>query len=363
MSSQHNTYVRNGLTDFSSALMKANTTEDNEVATSLIKERSKATAKCYQEYDPFNNRNLSSVITRIRDEGPATSKLTDDVYLNASNQTEVSVSAKAKQEQAESCSSAMRSSENNYRVSSERFVLDDHEHGNYAGKSRNSIWQQLVLMLLVSVIAVMGFLLYQLKTQTDAVSEALRLNEEQTLINSNVHKLPHEPELLTGLSSLNEEIGELREELRAIKTDYQVSDNRLALNIPRELKPQLMKITAASDNVNALQNEFNQIQGRVYEMDAEIRLIKNEVLPEKVKAVPNSWVVNLAALSSKDKARAALEKLRQSAASPLVQEVVVNGNKMYRISAEGFSTPEEAAAFIAEARDKYGFDGGWIKQI
>jgi hypothetical protein len=46
-----------------------------------------------------------------------------------------------------------------------------------------------------------------------------------------------------------------------------------------------------------------------------------------------------------------------------MQEVVVNGKKMYRISAEGFSTPEEAAAFITEAREKYGFDGGWIKQI
>jgi hypothetical protein len=36
---------------------------------------------------------------------------------------------------------------------------------------------------------------------------------------------------------------------------------------------------------------------------------------------------------------------------------------MYRISAEGFSTPEEAVAFITEAKVKYGFDGGWIKQI
>ncbi len=255
----------------------------------------------------------------------------------------------------------MRSCESDYHVSSEKFVLDDPDHGKYTGKRRNSIWQQLVLMLLVSVIAVMGFLLYQLKAQTDEVRETLRLNEEQTLLNSNAQK--QSPEFPPRLTSLSEEIGELREELKAIKTDYQASDNRLALNIPRELKPQLMKIAAASENVNALQTEFNQIQGWVHEMGAEIKVIKNKVLPEEVQVLPNSWVVNLAALSSRDKAQMALEKLRQSAASPVMQEVVVNGKKMYRISAEGFSTPEEAAAFITEARNKYGFDGGWIKQI
>ena len=361
MSSQHNTYARNGLADFSSALVKAATSENNEVETSSIKEPSKATAQYNQEYDPFNNRNLSSVITRIRDEGPATKQLTDDVYKNASNQAEVSASTRLKQDQAKSCSTAMQSSENDYHVSSEKFVLDVPDHGNYAGKKRNPIWQQLVLMLLVSVIAVMGFLLYQLKTQTDEVRETLRLNEEQTLLNSNAQK--QSPEFPSRLTSLSEEIGELREELKAIKTDYQASDNRLALNIPRELKPELMKIAVASENVNALQNEFNQIQGWVHEMGAEIRVIKNEIVPEKVQVLPNSWVVNLAALSSKDKAQVALETLRQSAASPVIQEVVVNGKKMYRISAEGFSTPEEAAAFITEARDKYGFDGGWIKQI
>ena len=361
MSSQHNTYARNGLADFSSALMKATTSENNEVKTSPVKRPSNPTAQNHQQYDPFNNRNLSSVITRIQDEGPATSRLKDDVYQNASNKAEVSASAGVKQQQAGSSSTAMRSDDSDYHVSSEKFVLDDSDHGTYAGKKRNSIGQQLVLMLLVSVIAVMGFLLYQLKMQTDEVRETLRLNEEQTLLYSNAQK--PSPELPPRLTSLSEEIGELREELKAIKTDYQASDDRLALNIPRELKPQLMKIAAASENVDALQNEFNQIQGWVHEMGAEIRVIKNEVLPEKMQVLPNSWVVNLAALSSKDKAQVAFEKLRQSAASPVMQEVVVNGKKMYRISAEGFSTPEEAVAFITEARDKYGFDGGWIKQI
>ena len=215
MSSQHNTYARNGLADFSSALMNAAASENNEVKTSPIKQPSKAAAQNYQEYDPFNNRNLSSEITRIRDEGPATSQLTDDVYKHASNQAEVSASTRLKQDQAKSCSTAMQSSENDYHVSSEKFVLDDPDHGKYAGKKRNYIWQQLVLMLLVSVIAVMGFLLYQLKTQTDEVREALRLSEEQPLLNSSSQK--QSPEFAPMLTSLTEEIGELREELKLIE--------------------------------------------------------------------------------------------------------------------------------------------------
>jgi hypothetical protein len=361
MSSQQSTYTRDGRADFSSALMQASTFEKTSAKYNSNKEFSKAMAKNYEEYDPYNNRNLNSVITRIRDEGPATSQLNDEAHQNAKTQAEVSAAVRIKQGPAESSSMAMRYGENGQGLSSEYLTHDDREHGKYAGRKRNAMWQQLVLMLLVSVIAVMGFLLYQLKAQSDEMRVVMRLNEGQILPASNAQK--QSSEVTPRLTGLREELVELREELKAIKTDYQASDNKLALNIPRELKPQLMKIAAASENVSTLQNEFDQIQGKMHEMGTEIRVIKNEVQPEKMQVLPNSWVVNLASLSSKDKAQVAFDKLQQSAASPLLQEVIVNGKKMYRISAEGFSTPEEASAFITEAREKYGFEGGWIKQI
>lgn len=359
MPSQQSTYTRNGLADFSSTLMQATTFEDSPVKRNLNNESSKLTSQNYEEHDPYNNRNLSSVITRIRDEGPAASRLNDDAPQH--DNFHPGASAKIKQDPADRHSNTMQTGGNEQHGTSEYFSLDDYDRDKYTSLKRNVIWQKLVLMLLVSVIAVMGFLLYQLKAQTDEVRDALLLNEEQILLTSSTQKKSNE--LVPGLTGLNEELVELREEIKAIKTDYQESDSRLALNIPRELKPQLMKIASASENVSELQNEFVRIQGEIHEMGTEIKVMKNQNVAEKTQVLTNSWVVNLAALSSKDKAQAAFDKLQQSTASPVIQEVTVNGKKMYRISAEGFSTPEEAAAFITEAREQYGFDGGWIKQL
>lgn len=359
MSAQQVPYTRDDMADFSSALKQASTFGHGAEKYKSRKEFSKTKAQLHEEYNPYNNRNLSSDITRIRDDGPATSPQNNHVDLSESTHTKSG--AAGTDQQVNSRPATMRPGTDENHQTSEYLALDDSDHYTYTAQRRNTVWQQFVLILLVSVISVMGFLLYQLKMQSDEMKEVMRLNEENHLLNSDAQK--NSFELTPRLASMNEELVELRHELKAIKTDYQASDNKLAVNIPRKLEQQLKKIAVTSANVNALQNDFDHIQGQVQEMGTEIRVIKNEIVPEKTQRLTNSWVVNLAALSSKDKAQLALDKLHQSAASPLMQEVVVDGKKMYRISAEGFSTPEEAAAFITEAKEKYGFDGGWIHQI
>ena len=358
MSSQQSTYTANGYADFSTALMQATAFDQSSVKRNLNKEYSKVSGQNQEEYDPYNNRNLSSVITRIRDEGPATSRLND---CDRHDPAQTGVSAAVNRDSGQTPPETIRSGENDQHATSEYFSLDGNVPDKYAVKKKNPEWQQLVLILFVAVLAVMGYLLYQLKTQTDEMKQVLRLNEEQILLASSAHK--QSTEVVPRLTSLSEALVDLREELKVIKSDFQQSDSRLAVNIPRELKPELMKIAAASEGVGSLQNEFARIQQEVRDMGAEIKILKNETVAEKAKVLDSNWVVNLASLSSKDKAQAAFDKLQKSTASPLMQEVIVNGKKMYRISAEGFSTPEEATAFITEARERYGFEGGWIKQL
>lgn len=359
MSTRQSTYTGNSMADFSSALMEAHAFEQGSERANSAPGLSKVFARKYEEYDPYNNRNLNSVITRIRDEGPATSELKDDVYKSANNAASTTGGPEHKSSMA--CPEDSAPNDHVLRQQDRLSVRNAGDHIKCAESKKNNIWPQLVVILLVSVIAVMGLLLYELKLQSDEMREAMRLNAENEILSdfSQKHTSPVSPQL----ASLSEEVVGLREELTEIKKDYQASDNKLAVNIPRELKTQLMKITAANNNVSALKNKFDQIQGRVLKIDTEIKEIKSEIVPVKAPVLPNSWVVNLAALSSKEKAEAAFEKLQQSSASPVMQEVVVKGNKMYRISAEGFSTPEEATAFIGEAKEKYGFDGGWIKQL
>jgi len=366
MRSQQSTYSRPDRVDFSSTLMQAAAAEKSSARNRSDKA---AGVPPFEEYDPYNNRNLSSVLSRITDEGPANLQKKEGVSQNKNSYH--AGPAETIQVPDDRYNTAIPSNDIYQRALPQSFAKDEAGISNdteQVSQQRSSKWQQLVLLLLVSVIAVMGFVLYQLTLQTDKLSNTLILNEEQILLASNTQKLP--PEVQPRLNSLNDALSELKEELQDIKVGYQESDSRLALNIPRELQPRLMKLAAASDDVSALKNEFERIQNEMREMGTDIKVIKQEIAPEQIpEQIPEQMlnpgsglVVNLASLTSKDRAQAAIEKLQQSGVTPVIQDVVVNGKKVYRISVDGFTTRELASAFIIEARENYGFDGGWIRQ-
>ena len=236
----------------------------------------------------------------------------------------------------------------------------------------NTAWQQVVPMVLFAVIAVMGFFLYQLKMQTDDMKLALEASQEQLQLADGIQG--PSLEVMPRLNSLNRALSDLKQEMQGIKNGYQRSDSKLAVEIPRDLEPRLLEIAAATEIVSVLQDEFERIQDEMREMGGELKVIRQEMaatqpampdtgsLAEPAPAIPN-LVVNLASLTSKDKALAAMEKLQQAGVAPLMQQVMVNGQIVFRISVDGFSSRAAASSFIAEAKNKYGFDGGWIRPI
>ena len=76
----------------------------------------------------------------------------------------------------------------------------------------------------------------------------------------------------------------------------------------------------------------------------------------------SQWGVNLASLSSKEQVQIGLSMLEKSGKVPVVQEIVVNGATIYRLSVEGFATRKEALQFVSTAKKKFGFEGGWVRR-
>ncbi len=373
MPTQQNNYTHSGFNDFSSAMMGA-----SKPRHSPVQGRPNANARPGRNRPAAYNRNLSSILSRITDDGPANMQIDEDVNHIADKQAR----GPAQAHQAKSNRSRSARPEEQYEFA-QSFAFDDPDfRATAAARSgkRSSLWQQSVLMLLCSVIAVMGYFLFQLKMQAEEMKHSLQSSQEQILLANGAQA--QQPDVLPRLNSMNKALKDLKQELQGIKVGYQQSDSRLALDIPRDLEPRLLEIAAASEIVSVLQDEFERIQHEMQAMDSELKVIKSgiseksdtsvNVKPDTVEALPAvaaqppntpNLVVNLASLTSRDKALAAVDKLQKSGLAPLIQEVMVNGKIVFRISVDGFTSRDAASAFIAEAKSKYGFEGGWIRGI
>lgn len=370
MHTQHGTYTRPRSSDFSSAMMRASVADR---AMPQSKKHGDYTTGRQQQKQPdsYSNRNLSSIISRITDDGPANLQVEQDVnhIKNTHKRNPVQPAQGAGDR-----SKATVTPDDQY-LFAQSFAFDDpgiRDNPQSWNAKKSFLWHQTVLIALCSVIAVMGYFLFQLKMQTEDMKQALDSSQEQILLANSVQSAP--PDILPRLSSMNKALTELKQELHGIKLGYQQSDNKLAMDIPRDLEPRLLEIAAASEIVTVLQDEFERIQHDMQKMGSELKVIRNgitpvqdpvalvEAGPEQIQNTPN-LIVNLASLASKDKAQAAIEKLQQAGVSPRMQQVMVNGKIVFRISVDGFSTRDAAFAFIAEAKNKYGFEGGWIRPI
>ena len=370
MQSQNSAYSNPRFADFTSAMMRASV----PAGTAPQKRDDTTRSRQHQgEAATFRNRNLSSILSRIADDGPADMKPAPQKVDRVPGKRAVK-SGKPVRSTGSRTAAANPSAAEPY-VFAQSFSFDDPDIRNtpeQAGRTMNTAWQQVVPMVLFAVIAVMGFFLYQLKMQTDDMKLALEASQEQVQPADGIQA--PSLEVMPKLNSLNRALSDLKQEMQGIKNGYQRSDSKLAVEIPRDLEPRLLEIAAATEIVSVLQDEFERIQDEMREMGGELKVIRQEMaapepampdtgsLAEPAQAIPN-LVVNLASLTSKDKALAAMEKLQQAGVAPLMQQVMVNGQIVFRISVDGFSSRAAASSFIAEAKNKYGFDGGWIRPI
>jgi hypothetical protein len=371
MHSQEYSYSRSRPADFASALERASTPEKSTVDNQSDKS---SKAQSYEEYGPYNNRNISSILSRIADEGPANLNRKDSTTRKKDVSRRTTVEAQRLEE--DRYTPSIPASADQHVATPQSLTFDEADLGDTEQKywKKYSLWQQIALLVLIAVLSVMGFLLYQLTLQAGELSNAVNLQAGQAPIQNSTHELP--AEVLRGLTNLGNALSELKQELHEIRIDQQKENKRLDMNKPDELDSLLMYTTTASQHLGDLKAEFGLILDGMRDVEVEAgtgaltevslpkkrTMVKDAMRPVQKKDLVNKLVVNLATLTSEAKARAAYEKLLQAGVTPLIEEVVLNDKKVYRLSVDGFSSREEAYGFIAKAGERYGFEGGWIRQ-
>ena len=224
---------------------------------------------------------------------------------------------------------------------------------------KQSIYHKFTFMIVTIALFGIILILKQLDVRIDEVNEFLYSYEDQIIETSDAQKKTSE--MMPSVLKLGAKLDGLISELQFIKADYKKSDSLLAINMSDNYAPQFNEIVATKKSINTLKEELERIQQETLEIKFAMDEIKGNATTTHVKISSGNWVVNLASLSDKEKAEIAVNSLREYGLTPVIDEVVVNGVKIYRLSITGFETRNEAMVFIETAKNQYGFDNGWIR--
>ena len=371
MHSQEFSYSRSQYADFRNALARASKPKQSP----LHDKAGKASAmRSFEEYDPYHNRNISSIVSKITDEGPA-------------NLHKINKKTKKKSGLGRARTDDLQLAEDTYtpgpapqagheQPPPQSLSFNEVESGEATGPAglvSSSAWYQSILLLLVLVIAVIGFFLYQLTVKADELSQVLSSKEEVVYLANESRELPAD-EMIPRLDSLGETLSELKHEIHEIKRDQKKGSQQQANDESEKSVSLAIPVPMSNDHVAALKNDFKLIHNGARDSAAS-QVAKQEpnqrsthaTSENKNKTVkngdgPNNLTVNLVSLTNRDKAQSVHDLLIQAGVSPLIEEVVVNDRKVYRLSVDGFGSRESAQDFIAHVKKNYGFDGGWIRQ-
>ena len=311
-----------------------------------------------------SNRNLSSIISRIQDDGPAIALSDDTVHLSGDKKSGAGQNIKLTPRLTGVSSSASgKTCTKGGDVNNAVNVLgvDDNGHKQAAVTYRKGIWPHLLALLALIFAGAMYYSANRLIDRTDNIIQSIRQQDESTHVSAQSQQ---PTDILPLVASLNEELKALKNEFQAIRNDYRDTEHRLSMKIPNDLADRLTKLSAAEVSDRALQSNLQHIRHDMAEMKQVIKAV-GTVAPaasRRAQTDTGDWVVNLASLSSRDKAQQAVTRLRDSGVAPTIQEAVVNGEKIYRLSVAGFISRDEATVFINRARKELGFEGGWIRR-
>lgn len=368
MQSPNNTYSSAEIDDFSSVFMRSSSVDQLSAMQMLDEDAVRpANNDIVLERALDENKNLSSIISQIRDEGSARLPAKKTVRRTSRN-TYKKPAARAAQIVPASQPKPQPLPVIEEDVEMATFLKNEEN----TQVNRKAQWLPFVLSLALTVTLVMGFNLYQLNEQANEMEVALISYEEQ--IDELVDNQEQSEKSLNKVSNINKDLTDLKQELLVIKSDFVTYDNKLAQSIVTSDEPQQKEIATVKQNVSELEQTLANTRSEMTAIKAAMEEVKGTLL---VKAVPEpeqanqavketvkttGWVVNLVSVSTMDQAQKAVEKLEKSGIVPGIKEANVNGARVYRLFVEGFPTRDEAMLFISLAKKQYGFDGGWVWQ-
>lgn len=340
MALQESIYSDTTLSDFSAVLSRASEKNQN----SQFKGDGSVNTSPNDCATPMNH-NLSSLLSQIQDDGPA---YRDSVNRKQSKENSVREKHESRLNNADV--SPVFSSQLKQSRKTHAAVLDN--------KTNNSIW---VLFFLVSCfIALLAFTLFRLDIRTIKLEESF--SSYGASMQENMLAQTQQKATLANITNTNETLQSIKKELKLIKTDYSVLDDKYNEFVAKREQSTTDNTKYIQKNVTALNKELVTLKGDL--LTIKNNFIKTDKKTTKVKraATNRGLVVSLASLSNKIKAEEILEQLYEAGYIPLIQQAVVNGKRVYRLSVSGFSNSKEAELFIRKAGKQYGMKDGFLRK-
>ena len=359
MQPQNHTYSSENQLDFSSALMRATSTEPFSAINNLQEDFDHIKAnQNIADNGIRENRNISSILTNIRDDVSTPSYAEKNTSHNnvpktAATDTKPSAPVPAKIRAESPVASPFQVTQENQND----FFHDDNA---IIKKPRLSLWQPLALSLALTIIVIMGYNLFQLHAQTSQLQLSLSRYEESIDELRSTQKSTTDQALNS--SSVNDDLTHLKHQLASIQSGLADYDSRIKQSDMVNLTPQLQEINTIKQDISDMQLLLETTRNQIADISTARDKSSVTTAGKTNSVTSNRWGVNLASLSSKEQVQIGLSMLKKSGKVPVVQEIVVNGATVYRLSVEGFATRKEALQFISTANKKYGFDGGWVRQ-
>jgi cell division septation protein DedD len=357
-------YMTTDTDGFSSLLARATGAVNPNASSGIDDLQDEFTSERLRNTATGSNRNLSSILSRIQDDGPALALSDDKVHLSGDKKSGAAQNKKLTP-RLTGVSSSVIGKACTRGIDVHNTVpavgVDDNAHQQATVQGRKSVWPHLLALLALVFAGAMYYSANRLIDRTDNIIQSLKQQDESKRVTAHSQQ-PND--ILPLVASLNEELKALKNEFQAIRNDYRDTEHRLSMKIPNDLADRLTKLSAAEVSDSALQNNLQHIRHDMAEMKQVIKAV-GTVAPAPIRpmqADTGDWVVNLASLSSRDKAQQAVTRLRDSGVAPTIQEAVVNGERIYRLSVAGFISRDEATVFINRARKELGFEGGWIRR-
>ena len=398
MQAQYNSNSNPGLADFSAALMRAKHTPAK--AVDEFERDSNAQQSASQAYDSTANRNISSLISQIQDDGPAGSSTASA----AAAKPHAVKSRPVKPAESFSTDNNDMLSDDVVEISSLQNQVTTKNHklhelemelAQSTQHASSTTWLHFAVMMLITVIALMGFIVYKLVGETSELRSVVE--NQQGQVAAVYQPATPDNETSVRLQQLLGTVQTLNTELVAVNTQQRQLQELVTAIIPDDFEHQLNQLSGLGTTVNGLQSDMTRIHQALQGLSAEskrsektrpvivdttdhnatsIKTVRNtpaatvpvvaeqDLVARRIVSgvVADNWIVNLASLSTQQQAQQALNKLQRAGVAPLIQETVVKGKRVYRLSVDGFATRDAALKFIAHAKSSLGFDGGWARR-
>jgi cell division septation protein DedD len=332
-----------------------------------------------------DNHNLSNVLNNIRDDGPAAARRTSvaDAMRRKSNSTAGAVEDDGVI--TDLSSTARQAAQRTQAATAVDETMFQPAPATHKKPSKLN-WQTIPIILLLLITMVLMVMQYRADARVALLSEAL---EDKTQNFQQVATIPaadlqnSTEKMDIALAEINDRVKQLDDELAQIKSVQLFSEQSVAAAVKHQLQSQS----------SSRQDDLQSTNHSVAELRQALTAVKQDVItlrsPSAAKLKPNNskntdsrkpalakaktkaakavatdnWQVNLASLSDRNKARKAYQKLSAAGVSPLIQEVELQGKRMYRLSVDGFTSRKAAQQFVEKAARSYGFAAGWIRRI